>query len=55
LTLGKEKLTVEETSASSIDHITPDVEHVSNDMDEQQSSSARGKTRKKKPATSQPV
>ena len=40
LTQDKEKSTVEETSASSIDKIAPDIEHVSNDMAEQQSSSA---------------
>ena len=35
LTQDKEKPTVEETSASSIDKIVSDIEHVSNDMAEQ--------------------
>ena len=55
LTQDKEKPTVEETSISSIDKIAPDIEHVSNDMAEQQSSSARGKTRRRRPTTSRPV
>ena len=55
LTQDKEKSTVEETSASSIDKIAPDIEHVSNDMAEQQSSSAGGKTIQKRPMISQPV
>ena len=55
ITQDKEKPTVEEKSASSIDKIAPDIEHVSNDMDEQQSSSVGDKTRTKRPATSQPV
>ena len=42
LTQDKEKPTVEEISASSVDKIVPDIEHVSNDMAEQQSSSAGG-------------
>ena len=55
LTQDKEKSTVEEISASSVDKIVPDIEHVSNNMAEQQSSSAGGKIRKKRPTTSQPV
>jgi len=51
----KETSTVEETSASFIDKIASDIEHISNDMAEQWSSSARGKTRKKRLAISQPV
>ena len=47
LTQDKEKLTVKETSAISIDKIVPDIEHVSNDMAEQQSSSAGGQDKKK--------
>ena len=35
LTQDKEKPTVKETSASSIDKIAPDVEHISNNMAEQ--------------------
>ena len=46
LTQDKEKSTVEETSASSIDKIAPDIEHVSNDMAEQQSSSTGGQDKK---------
>jgi len=42
LTLEKEKPIIEETSASSIDQITSDVEHASNDIAEQQLSSAGG-------------
>ena len=42
LTQDKEKSTVEEISASSVDKIVPDIEYVSNDMAEQQSSSAGG-------------
>ena len=42
LTQRIEKLTVEETSASSIEQIAPDVEYVSNDTAEQKSSSAGG-------------
>ena len=48
LTQDKEKPTVKETSASSIDKIVPDLEHVSNDMAEQQSSSAGGQDKKQK-------
>ena len=55
LTQDKEKPTVKETSASSINKIVPDIEHVSNDMAEQQSSSAGGKTRQKRPMISQPI
>ena len=44
----KEKLTVEEISASSVDKIVPDIEYVSNDMVEQQSSSAGGQDKKEK-------
>ena len=55
LILDKEKPTVEETSASSIDQTAPHVEHVSNDMAEQYSSSDRGQDKKKRPATSQSV
>ena len=47
LILDKEKPTVEETSASSIDQTAPHVEHVSNDMAEQYSSSDRGQDKKK--------
>ena len=39
LTLDIEKSNIEELSASSIDQIAPDVEHISNDMAEQESSS----------------
>jgi len=35
LTQDKKKLTIKEISASSIDRIVPDVEHVSNNMAEQ--------------------
>ena len=42
ITQDKEKPTVEEISTSSVDKIVPDIEHVSNDMAEQQSSSAGG-------------
>ena len=55
LTLDKEKSIIEETSASSIDQIASDVDHASNDIAEQQSSSAGGKTRKKRLATSRLV
>jgi hypothetical protein len=48
LTQDKEKPTVKETSAISIDKIVPDIEHVSNDMAEQQSSSAGGQDKKEK-------
>src|SRR6185312_13130389 len=48
LTQDKEKPTVEEISASSVDKTVPDIEHVSNDMAEQQSSSAGGQDKKKK-------
>jgi len=48
LTLDIEKSNIEELSASSIDQIAPDVEHISNDMAEQESSSAGGKGKKKK-------
>ena len=48
LTQDKEKPTVKETSASSIDKIVPDIEYVSNDMAEQQSSSAGGQDKKEK-------
>ena len=54
LTLDKEKSIIEETSASSTDQIAPDVEHVSNDMAEQQSSSVGGgggKIRKRRSTT----
>ena len=47
LTLEKEKPIIEETSASSIDQITSDVEHASNDIAEQQLSSAGGQEQKK--------
>ena len=47
LTQDKEKPIVEEISASSVDKIVPDIEHVSNDMAEQQSSSAGGQDKKK--------
>jgi len=55
LTKDKEKPTVEETSASSIEKIVPDLEYVSNDMAEQQSTLAGGQDKKKRPETSQPV
>ena len=42
LTLEKEKPIIEETSVSSIDQITSDVEHASNDIVERQLSSAGG-------------
>ena len=45
LTRDKEKPTVKETSASCIDKIVPDIEHVSNDMAEQCSSSAGGQNK----------
>ena len=48
LTQDKEKPTIEEISVSSIDKIAPDIEHVSNDMAEQQSSSAGGQDKKEK-------
>ena len=48
MTLEKEKLIIEETSASSIDQIASDVEHASNDIAEQQLSSAGGQDKKKK-------
>jgi hypothetical protein len=48
LTQDKEKPTFEETSASSIDKIVPNIEHVSNDMAEEQSSSAGGQDKKGK-------
>ena len=47
LTQDKEKPTIEETSASSIDKIAPDIEHISNNMAEQQSSPAGGQDKKK--------
>jgi len=47
LTQDKKKPTVKETSASSIDKIAPDVEHISNNMAEQQSSSGGGQDKKK--------
>ena len=47
MTLEKEKLIIEETSASSIDQIASDVEHASNDIAEQQLSSAGGQEQKK--------
>ena len=55
LTQDKEKPTVEETSASSIDKIAPDIEHVSNDMAKQQSSSAWGGQDKKEKASDKPT
>ena len=48
MTQDKEKPTVEETSASSIDKIAPDIEHVSNDMAEQHSSLAGEQDKKEK-------
>ena len=48
LTQDKEKPTVKQTSASSIDKIVPDIEHVSNDMAEQQLSSAGEQDKKEK-------
>ena len=42
LTHDKEKSTIDETLASSIDRIAPDVEYISNYIAEQQSSSAFG-------------
>ena len=47
MTLEKEKPIIEETSASSIDQIASDVEHASNDIAEQQLSSAGGQEQKK--------
>ena len=47
LTLDKEKSIIEETSASSIDQIDSDVEHASNDIAEQQLSSAGGQEQKR--------
>jgi len=47
LTLDKEKSIIEETSASSIDQIASDVEHASNDIAEQQLSSAGGQEQKR--------
>ena len=47
LTLDKEKPIIEETSASSIDQIASDVEHASNDIAEQQLSSAGGQEQKR--------
>ena len=55
LTLDKEKPTVEQTSASSIDQIVPNSNPASNNMAEQRSSSAGGKVRRKKPTTNLPV
>jgi len=46
LILDKEKSIIEETSASSIDQIASDVEHASNDIAEQQLSSAGGQEQK---------
>ena len=46
-TQDKERPIVEETSASSLDQIAPNVEYVSNDIAEQQSSSTGGKVRKR--------
>jgi hypothetical protein len=48
LTQDKEKPTIEETSASSIEKIIPNLKYVSNDMAEQQSTSAGGQDKKKK-------
>ena len=48
LTQDKEKPTVEEISASSIDKIVPDIEHVSNNMAKQQLSSAGEQDKKEK-------
>ena len=42
LTQDKEKLTVEEISASSVDQIVPNGDHTSKDIAEQRSSSAGG-------------
>ena len=47
LTLEKEKPIIEETSASSIDQIASDFEHASNDIAEQQLSSAVGQEQKR--------
>ena len=47
MTLEKEKPIIEETSASSIDQITSDFEHASNDIAEKQLSSAGGQEQKK--------
>ena len=47
MTLDKEKSIIEETSASSIDQIASDVEHASNDIAEQQLSSAGGQEQKR--------
>ena len=41
----KEKLTVEETSASSVAQIVPNEDHTSNDIAEKSSNSAGGKIR----------
>jgi hypothetical protein len=47
-TLDKEKLTIEETTASSMDQIVPNGEHVSNDdIAEQETSSTRGQDERK--------
>ena len=48
LTQDKEKPTVEKISASSVDKIVHDIEYDSNDMTEQQSSSAGGQDKKEK-------
>ena len=48
LTQDEEKPTIEETSASSIDKIAPDIEHVTNVMAEQLSSSAGRQDKKEK-------
>ena len=55
LTLEKEKSIIEEMSASSIDQIASDVEHASNDIAEQQLSSAGGQEQKKAPGLLRPV
>ena len=47
LTLEKEKSIIEEMSASSIDQIASNVEHASNDVAEQQLSSAGGQEQKR--------
>ena len=46
LTLNIEKLQIEKLSASSIDQIAPDIEHVSNNISDQESSSAGGQHEK---------
>jgi hypothetical protein len=56
LTQDKEKPTVEEISGSSVDHIIPNDEYISNNISENNDQvRLEGKTRKKRPATSQLV